>query len=181
MDENNDIQSDSFFDDEFACNVCGKLCISKEDLDYHQKKHDASIKSNEFSLSRDVQAKSSCDSCSHNFESKPNLMQHKKAFHKEKVNVRWNFSAGKCELGDELSWFIQCENCEETVIKEIKCTTCEKVFDNINNCMQHNKSEHRDKVKMCKNKDRCPFQIASFSMTNVKNKMRLKLQKQLKK
>ena len=28
--------------------------------------------------------------------------------------------------------------------------------------MQHNKCEHRDKVQMCKNKDRCPFQNCWF-------------------
>ena len=106
-------------------------------------------------------------------------MQHKKAFHKEKVNVCWNFSAGKCDFGDELCWFIHCENSEEKRFKEIKCSTCENVFDNVNNFMQHNKREHRDKVQKCKNKDVVLIKIAGFSMTLIMNKMRnnMELQK----
>jgi hypothetical protein len=121
-----------------------------------QKNHEKSVKSNECSL------KSSCDSCGHNFESKRMLMQNKKAYHKEKVNVCWNFSAGKCELGDELCWFIHCENSEEPVTKEIKCNTCANVFDNINNFMQHNKRVHRDKVQKCKNKESCSYKNCWF-------------------
>ena len=102
-------------------------------------------------------------------------MQHKKASHKEKVNVCWNFSAGKCELGDDLCWFIHCENSEETVIKEIKCNTCENVFDNINNFMQHNKCEHMDKVKCVKTRTDVLFKIAGFAMTKIMNKMRLNM------
>ena len=98
MDEYHDIKSDSFFDNDFPCDVCAKLCRSKADLDFHEKKHTTSEKSNEYSSFRDAQTQSSCDSCSQNFESKRILMQHKKAFHKENVNACWNFFAGKCEF-----------------------------------------------------------------------------------
>ena len=161
MDEYHDIQSDSFFDSDFTCDICGKFCRSKSDLDHHQKKHETSVQSNECT-------KYTRDSCSQNFESKRMLMQHKKAFHKEKVNVCWNFSAGKCDFGDELCWFIHCENSEEKRFKEIKCSTCENVFDNMNNFLQHNKREHRDKVQMCKNKDSCLYQNCWFRHNTYK-------------
>ena len=93
-------------------------------------------------------------------------MLHKKAFHKEKVNACWNFSDGKCEFGDELCWFIHCESSQETGFKEIKCNTCEKVFERITNFMQHNKSVHRNKVQMCRNKDSCSYQHCWFRHDN---------------
>ena len=162
MDKYHDIQSDSFFGDEFACDVRGTLCRSEKDLDYHQKKHEASVKSNDCF----------CDSCRQNFDSKRMLMQHKKALHREKVNVCWHFSAGNCELGDELCWFIHSENSEETGVKEIKCHTCENIFYTTNNLMKHNKREHMDKVQMCKNKDSCSYQNCWFDMIHTMNKRR---------
>ena len=100
-------------------------------------------------------------------------MQHKKASHKENVNVCWNFSAGKCELGDDLCWFIHCNNSEETVIQEIKCNTCENVFNNINNFMQNNIGTSS---KCVKTRIDVLIKIAVLTMTNTMNKMRNKME-----
>ena len=40
MEEDHDIQMDPFFDSDFPCDICGKLCRSESDLEYHQKKHE---------------------------------------------------------------------------------------------------------------------------------------------
>ena len=75
-------------------------------------------------------------------------MQHKKEHHKDKVNVCWNFSSGKCEFGDNLCWFLPSETSESSR-KENKCNICEKVCANKGDFMNHKKIEHAASVQHC--------------------------------
>ena len=106
-----------------------------------------------------------CDCCNETFQMKRMLMQHKKVHHKDKVNVCWNFSSGKCDFGDNLCWFLHSDSSERSV-KEIKCNICEKVFKNQDDFMHHKKSEHSDFVQMCTNKKTCPYQNCWFHHEN---------------
>jgi hypothetical protein len=163
MGEEHNLPSDSYFNTDFACGVCGKCCRSEQDLNYHQTKHESSLKSTDIpSSTKDGQKEELCEFCNEIFETKRMLMQNKKTYHKEKVNVCWNFSSGKCEYGDNLCWFIHHDNSERANFIEIECNICDDTFDNRNNFMQHKKSEHRAQVQMCRNTDKCPYQNCWF-------------------
>ena len=78
---------------------------------------------------------------------------------KANVSVCCNFPAGNCELGDDLCWYIHCEESRKEKMSVVKCNNCDKVFNNINNLLQHKKSEHMSVVKKCKNflNDTCRY------------------------
>jgi hypothetical protein len=86
-----------------------------------------------------------CEFCTETFQIKLMLMQHKKEHHKEKENVCWSYSSGKCELGDNLCWFLHSETSESSR-KEKKCNICEKVIANKRDFMHHKKIEHAEIV-----------------------------------
>ena len=85
-------------------------------------------------------------------------MIHKKNAHTEKVIACRDFSIGKCDLGDEMCWFNHSE-----MESKFKCSICKHVFDQHNNLMLHQKTEHSTTVKKCRNKscwygeERCWF------------------------
>ena len=111
--------------------------------------------------SKDGGTEYACEFCNETLPTKRTLMQHKKLHHKEKVNVCWNFSSGKCELGDSLCWFIHSESLDRSK-SEIKCNICEIFFGNKEVCMLHKRSEHAEIVQMCKNMKTCPYQNCWF-------------------
>ena len=119
MGEDHDLSSDSYFDTDYPCDICGKWSRSGADLVNHLKKHEENNKDNTFG----------CNLCSDSFREKNSLMIHKKNIHKEKVSTCWDYSTGKCDLGDEIFWFIHSESSIES---KFKCSICEKVFDHHN-------------------------------------------------
>ena len=161
MSEEHEVSSDPYFDTDFPCDICGKWCRSESDLEYHQKKHEASLKSGDIPSSKDGATEHVCEFCTETFKTKRMLMQHKKEHHKDKVNVCWNFSSGKCDFREDLCWFLHSETSESSK-KENKCNICEKGFANIGDFMHHKKIEHAETVQMCRNTNSCPYQNCWF-------------------
>ena len=128
----------NYFDTDFPCDICGKWCRSEADQAHHMRKHEA-IK---------TEQTISCNFCSKTFESKRDMMTHKKSEHTEKVSACWDFASGNCNLGNDVCWFNHCEGLRKS---EFKCNVCKQLFDNHNILMLHKKSEHTTTVKKCTN------------------------------
>ena len=136
----------------FACRICGDSFEDQEGLAEHEQTHneDTSNDLNSHKSKPDHMKSNSCNICAENFETVRSVMIHKKGQHKDKVSKCWKFTAGNCELGDDICWFIHSESTQSD-FTEIKCNLCEKAFSHQNNLMQHKKSEHLTTVKACKN------------------------------
>jgi hypothetical protein len=76
------------------------------------------------------------------------LMIHKKKEHREKVSICWNYSAGKCELGDSVCWFLHTNTYKSS---EVDCNICGKIFPNIKYFLKHKKIDDVTSVEECKN------------------------------
>ena len=81
-----------------------------------------------------------CNFCGDKFETKKILMKHKKRVDREKVALCWNFSAGKCDFGNDSCWFNHSKNSE--VSENFKCKICGQVFKTKNESHYHQKREH---------------------------------------
>ena len=141
MGEDHDLPTDSYFETDYACDICGKWCRSASDLILHQKKHEI------ITIDKVI----SCNICEEKFETIGKMMIHKKGQHTEKVSTCWKYADGKCELGDNLCWFVHSEASNESDFPGIQCNTCEKAFHSQDALMKHKKAEHVTTVKPCKN------------------------------
>ena len=92
-----------------------------------------------------------CNFCDNGFETKRDLMNHKKIEHTEKVNVCWHFSAGTCSFGDKKCWFVHSTEKNDLISTEYTCYFCEQVFTNQSELLKHRKKEHAQNVPHCKN------------------------------
>ena len=110
-----------------------------------------------------------CHYCDKTFETKDSVMKHRKEVHREKVKKCVYFSAGWCNYGDELCWFIHQKNeknqFEEEI--EIKCKHCGKGFKLRSELMQHRKKHHSETVPVCTNfvNGNCEFAACWFKHT----------------
>ena len=87
-----------------------------------------------------------CNFCGEQFESKRNMMEHKKKVHIEMVALCWNLSAGKCGFGDDFCWFSHRKSSEN-----FNCNICGKVLKTKNETHYHQKHDHEMGVPQCKN------------------------------
>jgi hypothetical protein len=90
-----------------------------------------------------------CNLCEENFDTRRSLMIHKKKEHTEKVALCWNFSAGNCELGDDLCWFSHKNPSDGN--KSLNCKMCGENFNSKNDLHCHMKHGHTMSVPLCKN------------------------------
>lgn len=92
-----------------------------------------------------------CCHCGRNFQTKADLMMHRKEEHEEKVKPCRHFLGGGCHLGEEDCWFSHSESSKDKAkITSFKCNFCEKSFDNRYEFMHHRKKEHVQSVPDCK-------------------------------
>ena len=61
----------------------------------------------------------------------------------------WNFTAGNCELGDDLCWFSHKNQSDGH--KSLNCKICGNIFNAKNDLHCHMKHEHKMSVPLCKN------------------------------
>ena len=114
----------SYFETDFPCSVCDRWCKSEKDLNHHMKiYHGKRVKfcsveckpcdkmigkderETEQKDSMDISYTYICNICKDNFESKNDLMKHRKKEHVQKVNICWNFISSKCQYVEDLCWF----------------------------------------------------------------------------
>ena len=89
-----------------------------------------------------------CHYCDDKFESKRDLMFHRKQAHIEKVQFCVHFNDGKCAFGDTC-WFSHDASSKKSC-QEYKCSICEKEFKIKSVFMYHRKTEHSETVPICK-------------------------------
>ena len=89
-----------------------------------------------------------CHYCSNKFESKSELMIHRKLLHIEKVQFCVNFNDGKCTFGDTC-WFSH-DTSSKRSCQEFKCNICEKEFKIKSVYMNHRKAKHSESIPICK-------------------------------
>ena len=111
-----------------------------------------------------------CKFCEECFESKRELMEHRKKEHTERVSVCWKFTSGQCEYGIEKCWFNH-----GTERSETKCNFCEQTFPNMSEFLTHRKKYHLQFVPPCRNlpngacnytNENCWFNHKDNEMTN---------------
>lgn len=101
-------------------------------------------------FSEDCDQHLACLYCGRNFQTKADLMLHRKQEHEEKVKPCRHFSGGGCVLGDDACWFSHKISSPDKPLTSFKCNYCEKVFDNRYEFMHHRKLEHAQSVPHCK-------------------------------
>ena len=81
-------------------------------------------------------------------------MEHKKTVYIGKVALCWNFSAGKCDFGDDFCWFSHSKN-----LDNFKCNICGHVFKTKNETHHHHKHKHVNSIPECKNssQNKCSY------------------------
>ena len=124
------------------CRRCDYLAEDRYDLDGHIW----------YEHEEDEDGRILCKFCGEKFASIANLMKHKKIKHREKVNICKNFNDSGCPFEDQKCWFLHMKN-EET----FKCNICDTTFESQSDFMKHRKTKHKERVQMCKNKERCVF------------------------
>ena len=102
------------------------------------------------SFEGDEQTFFACNFCQEAFESKRDLMLHRKESHSEKVSSCWQFSAGNCEFGEEKCWFVHNTKKHQDISSEYDCKLCDKVFSNLPEYLRHRKSNHEICLPTCK-------------------------------
>ena len=133
------------------CSICGDRFDSKETVANHAMDH-----SKECNVQRVPAGSMQCNFCEENFQTKRDLMQHKKTKHIEKVSTCWKYTLGTCHFGDLSCWF---QHNDETSSSKNKCDDCDKSFSTKPEYFQHRKINHSTKVSICKNnvKSECSF------------------------
>ena len=84
--------------------------------------------------------------CDEKFANIPNLMNHKKIKHREKIDYCKNFNKDGCPFEDRKCWFLHTKNNET-----FKCNLCEQTFSEKSEFMKHRKDLHPEMVKICRN------------------------------
>ena len=123
------------------CHKCDYEAEDKYELDAHTyTEHDAE----QYLI---------CRFCEHCFNTKKELMIHRKKYHIERVNICRDFSKGVCPFIDNVCWYKHDQSVNEGGIDtaKIKCNKCDKEFGNKPEFMRHKKQEHRQSVPACVN------------------------------
>ena len=78
-------------------------------------------------------------------------MKHKKTMHMEKVSICWRFVSGTCIFGDQNCWFSHSKSSNDLEAENFKCSSCEKEFRSLPDCLRHRKQDHNQLVPPCRN------------------------------
>ena len=79
------------------------------------------------------------------------MMRHKKTMHMEKVSICWPFVSVTCIFGDQNCWFSHSKSSNEHEPENFQCTSCEKEFRYLIDCLSHRKQDHNQVVPSCRN------------------------------
>ena len=95
-----------------------------------------------------------CNYCEESFDSKNELMIHKKNDHEENVSICKYFLKDMCAFNDENCWYSHKKFDDSSCHKEMNkfiCVICEETFDKKNEYMIHKKNLHGSNISICKN------------------------------
>ena len=106
---------------------------------------------NHISLKHTAQGGMKCRNCGKMFQTKRNLMDHRKSEHLGTVAPCRNHMEGLCTYSNKMCWWShEAKNeSEETPGGTIKCYICSEMFGNKGAMMIHRKKEHTNVVRVC--------------------------------
>ena len=126
-------------DEIILCHKCDYQAEDNIDLDGHTYSEHA------------VENNLTCRYCENAFDTKKELMIHRKKYHIERVNVCREFSKGVCPLTDSVCWYNHQEKVNEVGTISFNCNKCDEVFSNKSEYMHHKKPKHRNYIPYCSN------------------------------
>ena len=150
-------------DVEYNCNECSLQATSNSELKKHIRiKHMLSCAECDFYCNNKrvfethkLQIHSNncitCRICGENFETKSNMMSHRKTEHPKSVADCDKYKNGECRFSSKTCWWSHdlqrvVENRSGDVFK---CFTCKETFTNKSRMMLHKKEKHRHLVRSC--------------------------------
>ena len=141
-------------EEEYNCNGCDFQCSTKDHLEKHIN----------------IKHRMTCRICEEVFESKGDLMVHRKLKHANYVATCKNFIADKCPFADSKCWWNHA--LKQSVSAEVKCFICDEKFENKPSMMTHRKKKHYEIIRQCIQYERnsCRFKEEScwFKHENTK-------------
>ena len=108
----------------------------------------------------DHYGKDTCLDCGKLFDTKCQIMTHRKECHPNLIKPCSFFMEGKCAFDDNVCWYSHKDKPNKsTVLKEFKCRFCDKSFKRKEEFMIHRKTEHKNFIPACRadNIDSCRF------------------------
>ena len=157
----------------FPCNKCGKEFVKDVQLDMHIKTNHMENKKQtkqfncedcSFQGTTSLELKKhtkityhnpspyteQCHTCSKEFKSYKEMMDHRKIEHPSKRLCRY-FKEGTCIFENEKCWWRHSSKLEEPLenLFPHNCQGCEMIFKTQNEMMKHKKREHRHLVSKC--------------------------------
>jgi hypothetical protein len=67
-----------------------------------------------------------CNICEENFDTKRDLMNHKKKQHYDRVAMCWRFASANCSYADTDCWFRHYQTAQVTESSTVNCNLCDK-------------------------------------------------------
>ena len=124
---------------QFNCTQCFFQGSNSEELEKH------------INIKHTTQGGMTCRNCGKMFETKPNLMDHRKTEHLASVAPCRNNMEGLCSYSNRMCWWShEAQNeSKEPSGGNIKCYICSKMFGNKGAMMTHRKKEHSNVVRVC--------------------------------
>jgi transcription elongation factor Elf1 len=84
-----------------------------------------------------------CKNCGERFETKRNLLHHRKSKHLNLVAFCRNNLEGKCDFTDDMCWWNHSEKRDESIV----CYICSKNFETKSHMMTHRRIDHKHIVQ----------------------------------
>ena len=150
-------------DVDYNCGVC-IFQTSKEQClwDHMDNEHDVQKETSDTYIK--------CEFCVEQFVDNSDLLIHKNAKHENVSKPCKYFEKGICLFSKEICWFSHeiNESIKATTDNQITCRICEDKFSTKNEFMNHRKIKHNNRVAMCRENEKCKFDIDCWY--NHKNK-----------
>ena len=105
-----------------------------------------------------------CDECSEQFSVQWNLNNHKRDVHGVKENCV-HFERGKCRFPTNICWKKHAKPEAIAQIRSensVKCYDCNETFTRVREMVLHRKNNHPEKVKLCRDKEKCQQKPCGF-------------------
>ena len=110
-----------------------------------------------------------CDDCSEQFSARWNLNNHVRDNHGVKENCV-HFERGSCKFPANVCWknHVSPQGITQTLPGQIvKCYDCNETFSRIREMMLHRKIQHPEKVKLCRDNEKCQRKPCGFMHSEI--------------
>ena len=139
---------------EFPCKECIFVGNCEDELRWHM----TTVHEYPDTLCNIPYTSDSCLDCGKLFDTKGEIMTHRKESHPNLIKPCTYFIEGKCSFEDSVCWYSH-KSIKSAVIQEFKCRFCGENFKRKEEFMKHRKIEHENFIPTCREnkKDSCRF------------------------